>query len=268
MTSTTLPRSKLSEHLYGWQGGEGPPLLLIHGVGLNADAWAPMLPLLTAHFSITAIDLPGHGESASISATDLADYADKIAEILPNNCFVVGHSLGALLAMELTQKVQDKIAAIAPLNAIYQRSVDAISAVTKRAAGLSETESADPSQTLERWFGSAPTGLNKDMADHCRSMLNSVNSKVYKQAYTIFAEANGANAESLANITCPALIITGEDEPNSTPHMSYELAKSVANGHAHIVPNAKHMMPMTHADVVADQLIQFHQTEVLKHARF
>lgn len=266
MTSTTLPRSKLSEHLCGWQGGERSPLLLIHGVGLSADAWAQMIPFLAPNFSITAIDLPGHGESPSMSAAGLSDYAQIIAEILPNNCFVVGHSLGALLTMELTQYAPEKIAAIAPLNAIYQRSSAAIHAVQARAAELSDQKVSEPTSTLERWFGAAPEGMDKDMAETCRFMLETADPKAYKQAYTIFAGANGSNADILSKIACPAFFITGADEPNSTPNMSHALAKAVANGRAHIVPDAKHMMPMTHAELVSKQLIHFHQTEVLNHA--
>lgn len=265
MTSTTLPRSKLSEHLYGWQGGDGPSLMLIHGVGLNADSWGPMLPYLEKYFSITAIDLPGHGKSPSITANSLSDYAQKIADILPNNCFIVGHSLGALLTLELALTAPDKIAAIAPLNAVYRRTEDAQRAVQKRAKALNHMKNSDPSQTLERWFGAKPEDTNKEMSKRCERWLNQVDPMAYKQAYTIFAHANSPSENALARIACPALFITGEDEPNSTPAMSQNLAKHVAHGQALIVPDAKHMMPMTHAGIVANALIKFHHTEVLSH---
>jgi pimeloyl-ACP methyl ester carboxylesterase len=42
--------------------GEGPPLLLLHGVTLLADHWAPLLAEL-AGFRCIAVDLPGHGRS-------------------------------------------------------------------------------------------------------------------------------------------------------------------------------------------------------------
>ena len=66
MMLTTLPRSRLTNDISGWQGGNGPELILIHGVGLNADAWIEMLPYLQSNFSITVIDMPAHGETASV----------------------------------------------------------------------------------------------------------------------------------------------------------------------------------------------------------
>jgi len=37
--NSSLPRSKLTEKISGWRGGDDPALVLIHGVGLNACAW-------------------------------------------------------------------------------------------------------------------------------------------------------------------------------------------------------------------------------------
>ena len=113
MTSTILPRSKLTSNLAGWQGGEGPPLLLIHGVGLRAEAWSPMLPILTRHFAVTAVDLPGHGESAILQGgleSSLDEFTGRIAQQLPDpsqKVLVMGHSLGALIALDLAIKHVD-----------------------------------------------------------------------------------------------------------------------------------------------------------------
>jgi len=64
--STTLQRSKLTPDISGWVGGVGPTLLLIHGVGMNADYWSNLIPLLQPRCRLVLIDLPGHGESPCI----------------------------------------------------------------------------------------------------------------------------------------------------------------------------------------------------------
>jgi pimeloyl-ACP methyl ester carboxylesterase len=60
--------------------------------------------------------------------------------------------------------------------------------------------------------------------------------------------------------------MTGELEPNSTPEMSFQMAECCPMGQAHIVNDAAHMMPMTHAGEVNAQLWTFisqcHQGEV------
>lgn len=265
MTSTTLPRSRLSEHLFGWQGGNGPPLLLIHGVGLNADAWEPLITYLKPHFAITAIDLPGHDESPICDAHNLSDLSDKICHSVPDQCFVVGHSLGALLTLQLTQMMGNNIAAISPLNAIFRRSAAAHAAVKARASALSDTQHADHSATLERWFGAGNQKQHSDMSRRCEQWLSQMNPRAYKQAYTIFAHANGPSDDALKAICCPSIFITGAEEPNSTPEMSENLAKSIDDAKVEIIPHARHMMPMTHAHRVAEILIDFYHTKVLSH---
>ena len=62
MTWTTRPRSDLAG-LACIRAGDGPPVLLIHGVGLRAEAWGAVIDRLAERFAVHAIDLPGHGES-------------------------------------------------------------------------------------------------------------------------------------------------------------------------------------------------------------
>jgi pimeloyl-ACP methyl ester carboxylesterase len=49
-------------------GGQGEPLLLLHGFGATRDHWVPVAPFLTAHFRVIAPDLPGFGDSSRDAA--------------------------------------------------------------------------------------------------------------------------------------------------------------------------------------------------------
>ena len=263
MTSTTLPRSELASNLAGWQGGEGPPLLLIHGVGLRAEAWSPMLPILTRHFAVTAVDLPGHGESSKLqdnSENTLADFTGRLAELLPDpsqKVLVMGHSLGALIALDLAVNHPAHIAAVLPLNAIYRRSPEARLAVLNRVEELAHNDAPDPTQTLVRWFGEQPQGDLLDMVQACKQWLTQVDRTGYHHAYRVFAESDGPADSDLKGLPCPALFVTGSDEPNSTPEMSQAMAGLVPRGRAVIIDGARHMMPMTHAAEVCAHLLEF-----------
>src|SRR6185295_2247265 len=57
------PRGTLSY----WEGGKGPLLVLVHGLGNDAGIWAPVAPALLAKHRLLVIDLPGHGTSAPAS---------------------------------------------------------------------------------------------------------------------------------------------------------------------------------------------------------
>ena len=45
--------------------GQGEAVLLIHGVGLNAEAWGPQIAALAETHRVIALDMPGHGQSAA-----------------------------------------------------------------------------------------------------------------------------------------------------------------------------------------------------------
>lgn len=79
----------------------------------------------------------------------------------------------------------------------------------------------------------------------------------YKMAYDVFAGEAGASAQALSGLACPALFMTGCDEPNSTPDMSRAMAELVPQGRAQVIEHAAHMMPMTHADAVNEHLLGF-----------
>jgi len=83
--------------------GEGPPLVLIHGTGAATHSWRGLLPLLAPHFSVVAMDLPGHGFTQSPPghrlslpgmSTDVRALLRKL-EVRPE--IAVGHSAGAAI---------------------------------------------------------------------------------------------------------------------------------------------------------------------------
>jgi pimeloyl-ACP methyl ester carboxylesterase len=91
-----------------FDGGKGPPLLLVHGYGGAAWNYAELAPLLTGR-RLLIPDLPGHGASTGLPATPtLAGFADVLAglceeERLPH-VDVVGHSLGGVVGLRLAER--------------------------------------------------------------------------------------------------------------------------------------------------------------------
>ncbi|MEM9714919.1 MAG: alpha/beta hydrolase [Pseudomonadota bacterium] len=259
MTWTTQLGSDASGDLASYSTGRGPALALLHGVGLRSEAWAPITPLLQDHFTIHVFDMPGHGNSPLNGAKDFKDYADRLEAALQKidgPIALAGHSMGAMLALELADRLPDRVMGVAALNAIFRRSSAAREAVQARAADLPEDKMADPSVTLERWFGSNPTGPKKEARDACYNWLTRINPLGYKRAYTVFAKGDGPTDQQLTSLEMPALFLTGAGDPNSTPQMSEAMATLAPKGTAKTIPDAAHMLPMTHPKLTADLLIQ------------
>ena len=96
----TLPRSKTPSGAAYLERGEGDePLVLIHGVGMRAEAWQPQIERLANEFRVIAVDLPGLGFSDALEGVpELSSYVEwfrcflKETETGPVN--VAGHSIG------------------------------------------------------------------------------------------------------------------------------------------------------------------------------
>ena len=86
-----------------YEGGAGPPLLLVHGFGGAAWNFSELVPLLTGRRLIVP-DLPGHGGSSALPATSLAGFADVLASLLDAPADVLGHSMGGVVALRLAER--------------------------------------------------------------------------------------------------------------------------------------------------------------------
>ena len=236
------------------EAGEGPTVLLLHGVGLKAEAWSPIIDDLSKRYHVIAPDMPGHGASLMISdLNSLRDYVEAIAPLLTQKSIVVGHSMGAMIALGLASRFEDQVSAVAAMNAVFERDENAKSSVSARAAMLDGKTVSDPSQTLHRWFGESQS----QEQEACRRWLLEVDPFGYKAAYGVFASEDGPSRELLSSLAMPALFMTGADEPNSTPAMSKAMAELVPNGKAVVLNGAAHMMPMTHSQNVVEALASF-----------
>lgn len=258
MISTTLPRSERAG-LSAIVVGEGRPVVLLHGVGLRAEAWGPQIDALRDNYQVIAPDMPGHGQTPpNPQFRVLDDYVRAVLHLLrtlDEPAVVVGHSMGAMIALELAKAAPDRVGAVAALNGVFERGAKAREAVQGRAAILDGKVLPDTKPTLERWFGAK---LSPERAA-CEACLLSVDPLGYQRAYTAFAHADGPSRSTLEGMACPALFATGAREPNSTPEMSRKMAHHSPKGRALIVEGAAHMMPMTHAEVLNPALLDFVQ---------
>jgi len=106
--------------LYYRQSGEGPPLLLIHGLFGSLENLGGLARELAADFCVYSIDLPNHGRSAHTQESSLSDMAAAVKTWLDQKNLtrvsIVGHSLGGKVGMELALQFPELVSMLAVMD--------------------------------------------------------------------------------------------------------------------------------------------------------
>ena len=93
--------------------GQGPALLLLHGLGCDHTTWEPVIDALSKRYTVIAPDLLGHGESAKPRADySVGGYANGMRDLLAvlgiDTVTVVGHSFGGGVAMQFAYQFPER----------------------------------------------------------------------------------------------------------------------------------------------------------------
>jgi len=104
-------------------GGQGEPLVLIHGFGQNWYMWNRLLPELSKHFTVIAPDLRGVGESDKPESgydkkTMAADVHELVKKLGYNNINLVGHDIGLMVAYAYAAQYGPEVKKVALLDAL------------------------------------------------------------------------------------------------------------------------------------------------------
>jgi pimeloyl-ACP methyl ester carboxylesterase len=134
-------------------GGDGPPLVVVHGLGGAAVNFTLLAPRLAERHRIVIPDLPGHGLSEPFDRrTTLDDYAEHVAAVAEREGFfpgaVLGYSMGGVVALRLAVSRPGDVTALALVAAA------GIVSVTRRAQlWLAVTGALRPAQIMTRFRG-------------------------------------------------------------------------------------------------------------------
>jgi|SRR5579875_1300468 len=132
-----MPKALLANgiKLHYQRVGQGPDMVLIHGISGNLATWhLQIVPLLLDHFQTLTYDLRGHGYSdappTGYTADDMADDLCQLLDVLEiERAYLVGHSWGADIALYFAYKYPERVREVAAIEAalpamIYLRGRD------------------------------------------------------------------------------------------------------------------------------------------------
>lgn len=93
--------------------GQGPAVVLIHGMGSSHRQWGLTVPALIARHRVVSIDLPGFGGSPMPAVQSFGGFADAVAalirELALGSAALVGHSFGGMVAVDLADRYPELV---------------------------------------------------------------------------------------------------------------------------------------------------------------
>jgi pimeloyl-ACP methyl ester carboxylesterase len=245
-----------------WRTGHGPPLLLVHGTTADhTTTWRATGPLLEERFTVFAMDRRGRGGSGDSLAYALAREAEDVAAVVDaigEPVDVLGHSFGALCALEatlLTNNVRRLIlyegVPLAGSDYYLPGSIDAIErliaqgdveggliALLRDVAGIPDEEVDLLRAQREAWavrLGNARTAPREMRAD---------------EAYVF-------DAARFRNLRTPTLLLVGGDSPIRELSNARDVAAALARARVRVLPGQQHIAMHTAPESFVDEVARF-----------
>ena len=241
-----------------------PPLVLIHGVGLDRTMWDGVLDCLSGRLRCTAFDMPCHGEAGmpagEVTLRTFSDALGSVVNGLDGAPVVAGFSMGAMVAQRFALDRPDALRGLVLMNAVFDRDEQQRAAILQRLAAAERDGPAGMADSaIRRWFTEDFRRNSPELVEPVRRRLLANDPAAYLAAYRVFATGDAGLAAEAARIACPTLAMTAEHDINSTPAMSRALARVIPNAAALVLDNLAHGAPIEAPERVADAIYDFVQ---------
>jgi pimeloyl-ACP methyl ester carboxylesterase len=238
-----------------------PTIAFLHGAGMDHTVWALQTRWFAHHGrNVLALDLPGHGRSEGPALRGVGDMADWVIETLgaagAKKAALVGHSMGALVALEAAARTPDRVRALAllgmtPLMPVHPDLLGAAERGEHRAIDL-----------ITNWaLGKrAQIGANEApglwMTHATMRLLERADAKALAGDFAACDAYKGAEAAARAT-TCPVLLLAGSDDRMTPAPKAAAFASAFKDARAVTLPAAGHMMMLEQPTATLDALRRF-----------
>lgn len=228
----------MSKDIHYTSYGSGPPLVLVHGLAGSTRWWRRNIRVLSPHFKIYLVDLPGFGLSGAFQP--LA----SLTEVLPSwldwmgleKVHVVGHSMGGYLTIALAANHPERVDRLCLIDSVGIPIKDNLQGMMRRVVRAVQHGS----------FTFIPTVVSDGLRAGIPNLISLTNEIVQVDA-----------TEMLPKIQAPTLILWGTRDVVLPPELGITMSEVIPNATFRFIPRAGHNAMADRPKLVNEYLLEF-----------
>ena len=258
-------------------GGDGPPLVLVHGLGSNLSLWRNHIEPLSAEHRVLALDLPGFGVSSKHDVSGrMTDFADAVRgfvdamDLAPITYVGVsmGGQIGLTLALERPEMVE-RLVLVSPagIETFTDEQAEALRQTMTPQAIASADSSAIQQNTVANFA---------NWSDDYAWLIEQRHALSDRNDFMAYARANAAAVAGmvdepvynrLGDVEQPTLVLYGSGDkliPNpylnpqwDTQAIAQRAEEALPNADVHLVDNAGHLLMIEQPEAFRERLRAF-----------
>jgi 3-oxoadipate enol-lactonase len=251
----------------GWawrEAGDGPLVVLLHGLGGSRTSWDPQLLGLADAFRVVAWDLPGYGAATPLATEPLtfAALADAVvafvdelgADQVDGRAHLVGISFGGMIAQHTALAHPQRVASLALLATSPAFGLDGTTPEAWRAARLAPLdEGLEPVDIAPRVLAAiAGPHITTEQLAHQQAAMARVTGAALRRSIDVLVTHD--TRARLHEITVPTLCLVGELDEETPPTYAYAIADRIPGAELAVVEGAGHLLNVEAPDTVNDAL--------------
>ena len=245
--------------------GNGDPVVMIHGLGGTANVWGAQAQTLARHFTVIRPDLAGSGRTAlDGEAISIEQFVQDVVALMDHlgvqSAHLVAHSMGTIVCQHLAAWHPERVRSLALFGPIAEPSAPAREAIRARAQKCRAEGMLPVADAVVQGGTSADTKANRpEVAAFVREIMMRQDAEGYAQTCEALAAAQAADA---SRITCPTLLVTGDEDGTALPAAARALTARISGATLQILGRCGHWTPLERAAEVTDALTGFYFSTV------
>lgn len=222
------------------------PVVLIHAFPLSSEMWAHERNALARSFMVVTPDLPGFGKSSRQKAPSIPEIAKEVAQLLDHleleKVFIGGLSMGGYVTFEFFRQFPEKVQALGLFST--RAAADTPKNREKRFKTIEaiQKDGIKPfaGKVIENLLGKTTREAHPDIVQQVKAMILAASPEGVTGALRAMAERRD-NADLLTAISCPTLVIAGDEDSFIPLEETKIMQKKIAGSTFHALAKTGHL---------------------------